>query len=194
MPQDLFERESRAYDASSCSHSISAPGRPCLLRERGGPGRGEGRLAVGVDMARSGDAAETARDLWARARGDRRGSRGDIEVAERLCTHLRFGLGRWVGSDGYRALLDRAIGQTRAAHPVLDGLSCHGSGELAARGSMKGPDAGEIADGMIAMVTALIELLGRIIGEEMSIRLVDQIGAPGIQGGENIKGKAARDG
>jgi len=59
---------------------------------------------------------------------------------------------------------------------------------------MKGPDAGEIADGMIAMVTALIELLGRIIGEEMSIRLVDQIGAPGIQGGENIKGKAARDG
>lgn len=59
---------------------------------------------------------------------------------------------------------------------------------------MKGPDAGEIADGMIAMVTALIELLGRIIGDEMAIRLVDQIGAPGMQGGENLKGKAARDG
>jgi hypothetical protein len=193
MPQDHFERESRAYDASSCSHSSSAPGRPSLLRERGRPGRGEGGLAVGVDMARSVDAAETARDLWARARGNSRGAKGDTEVAEQLCAHLRAGLGRWVGSDGYRVLLDRAISQTRGEHPVLDRVSCQGGARLA-RGSFRGQDAGEIATGMVALVTALIELLGRIIGDEMAIRLVEQIGVSGAQSAEMTKRKAGRDG
>jgi hypothetical protein len=36
---------------------------------------------------------------------------------------------------------------------------------------------GDLADGMVAMVATLIDLLGRIIGEDMAVRLVEQAGA-----------------
>jgi hypothetical protein len=38
--------------------------------------------------------------------------------------------------------------------------------------------AGEVAAGLVASMAALIELLGRIIGEEMAVRLVEQVGMP----------------
>jgi ABC-type phosphate transport system permease subunit len=34
--------------------------------------------------------------------------------------------------------------------------------------------AAEVATGMVALVAALVELLGRIIGEEMAVELVNQ--------------------
>jgi hypothetical protein len=45
--------------------------------------------------------------------------------------------------------------------------------------------ATEVAAGMVALVSRLTELLGRIIGEEMALRLVEQTGTP--SGGERQK-------
>lgn len=142
----------------------------------------------------SAEAADAARDLWLRAERDPQRPKGFTEVAEQLCVHLRIGLGRWVGTDGYRALLERALSQTRKDHPVLDSLSCHGGEGSLARGSLRAQDAGEVAAGMIALVTALIDLLGRIIGQAMAINLVEQIGTRSPRAAVNIKRKTGRDG
>jgi hypothetical protein len=93
-----------------------------------------------------------------------------------MCTQLRLRLGRWIGATGYRALLDRALGLARAEHPALGGLSCHGEEELDVAAAVRAHGAAEVAAGMMAVVAVLIDLLGRLIGEEMALRLVEQAG------------------
>jgi hypothetical protein len=124
---------------------------------------------------RSAAATEVARGLWARAAGDTSSPEEVAAAAERTCTQLREGLGRWVGTMGYRALLDRALAMARAEHPALRSLSCGGS-EPVTTADVRSEGAAEVAAGMVALVAALVELLGRIIGEEMAVRLVEQTG------------------
>jgi len=138
--------------------------------------------------------SDAAERLWARVAGDTILPEDLIAPAERICAQLRTGLGRWIGADGYRALLDRAISQTRAAHPVLDSLVSTGGNAPATRTAARAHGAAEVAAGMVALVSAVTELLGRIIGEEMAVRLVEQVGAPSPPEVVNIKRKAGHDG
>jgi hypothetical protein len=94
-------------------------------------------------------------------------------------------LARWLGRDGCRVLVARALTMTRAQdYPALDGVhisveSGHwldGFGDAAAR--YGGPAATEAAGAVLA---ALIELLGRLIGDDMARSLLDrsvEAGAP----------------
>jgi hypothetical protein len=127
---------------------------------------------------RSAAASEVARRLWASAAGDASAPEEVAAASERMCTQLRAGLGRWVGATGYRALLDRALGQVRAEHPELGSLSCHGGEEPLTTAAVRAYGTAQVAAGMVALVAALIELLGRILGEEMAVRLVEQTGIP----------------
>jgi hypothetical protein len=77
---------------------------------------------------------------------------------------------------GYRALLDRAIGLARAEHPALGGLSCHGEEESVVAAAVRAHGAAEVAAGIMAVVAVLTDLLGRIIGDQMALRLVEQVG------------------
>jgi hypothetical protein len=128
---------------------------------------------------------EVARLLWARAAGESTSPEEVAAAAERICTQLREGLSRWVGTMGYRALLDRALALAGAEHPALRSLSCGGS-EPVTTADVRSEGASEVAAGMVALVAALVELLGRIIGEEMALRLVDQTGAPGGKAREKV--------
>lgn len=47
---------------------------------------------------------------------------------------------------------------------------------------------------MVAAVAALIDLLGRIIGEEMAVRLVEQTGVPSPRGVVSTEPKGDRNG
>jgi hypothetical protein len=114
--------------------------------------------------------------LWSRVAGNASESQEVAEAAERMCTQLRLGLGRWIGATGYRALLDRALGLVRAEHPALGSLSCHGEEELDVAAAVRAHGAAEVAAGIMAVVAVLIDLLGRLIGEEMALRLVEQAG------------------
>ncbi len=99
------------------------------------------------------------------------------KAAEQMYTQLRLGLGRWIGVMGYRALLDRALGLARAEYPALAGLSCHGGEEeFEVAAAVRAHGAAEVTAGMVAVVAVLIDLLARIIGEEMALRLVEQTG------------------
>jgi hypothetical protein len=86
---------------------------------------------------------------------------------------------------GYRALLDRALVLARAEHPALGSLSCYGGDEAMIAAAVRTHGATEVAAGMVALVSRLVELLGRIIGEEMALRLVEQTGMP--NGGHRAK-------
>ena len=124
---------------------------------------------------RSAAATEVARRLWESAVGT--GSPEDIAAAaERMCAQLYAGLGRWVGNMGYRTLLDRALVLARAEHPALGDLACLGGDDSLTTATREAHSPAEVAAGMVALVAALIELLGRIIGEEMAVRLVEQTG------------------
>ena len=125
---------------------------------------------------RSAAATEVARHLWECAVDDS-GAPEDVAVAAtHMCTELRVGLTRWVGGMGYRALIDRALLLARAEHPALGSLSCHGEDGPVTTAAVRAHSAAEVATGMVALVAALVELLGRILGEEMALRLVEQSG------------------
>ena len=147
---------------------------------------------------RSAAATEVARRLWQRAVDDS-GAPEDVAVAAtHMCTELRTGLTRWVGAMGYRALIDRALLLARAEHPALGSLSCHGGDEPVTTAAVRAHSADEVATGMVALVAALVELLGRIIGEEMAVRLVEQIGIerdgdPSPRGIVSTESKGGRD-
>jgi len=110
-----------------------------------------------------------------------------------MCTQLRAGLGRWVGATGYRALLDRALGLARAEHPALGSLLCHGGEVPMITAAVRAHGVAEVAAAMVAWVAALIELLGRIIGEEMAVRLVEQTDIPSPRGVVSTESKGGRD-
>jgi len=150
---------------------------------------------------RSAAATEVARGLWQRAVGDSTTPDDVAVAATRMCTELRVGLTRWVGAMGYRALIDRALLLGRAEHSALGSLSCHGGDEPVTTAGVRAHSAAEVATGMVALVAALVELLGRIIGEEMAVRLVEQIGmksetdrkTPSPRGIVSTESKGGRD-
>jgi len=125
---------------------------------------------------RSAAATEVARRLWQRSVGDSTTPEDVAVAATHMCTALRMGLTRWVGAMGYRALIDRALLLARAEHPALGSLSCHGGDEPVNTATVRAHSAAEVATGMVALVSALVELLGRILGEEMAVCLVEQSG------------------
>ena len=150
---------------------------------------------------RSAAATEVARGLWQRAVGDSTTPEDVAAAATRMCTELRAGLSRWVGAMGYRALIDRALLLARAEHQALGSLSCHGQDEPVTATAVRAHSAAEVATGMVALVAALVELLGRIIGEEMAVRLVEHIGmksetdrkTPSPRGIVSTESKGGRD-
>jgi hypothetical protein len=111
-----------------------------------------------------------------------------------MCAELRTGLGRWIGTEGYQALVDRALTLARPKHPVLGSFSCLGGDEQGTAAAVGAHGAADVAAGLVAFVTAVIELLGRIIGDEMAVRLVEQIAVPSPRGVVSNKIQGGRDG
>jgi hypothetical protein len=99
------------------------------------------------------------------------------DAPDRVCAGVSDELSRWIGRDGCRALFARALTTAQASghHPALDSVrvsagsvSClDGLAEAVAR---CGPDAA--VAGTTAILSELIELLGRLIGEDMALSLL----------------------
>ena len=138
-------------------------------------------------------ATDAARRFWVRLAGDSAPAEVAV-VAERAHTALRAGLGRWIGIEGYRALLGRALARAELEHPALGALAFLGGDEPVTTAAARARDAGEVAAGMVALVAAVIESLGRIIGREMALRLVEQIGTPSPDDVVGTETEGGRDG
>ena len=82
----------------------------------------------------------------------------------------------------------------RKEHPALGSFSCLGGGEQGTAAAVGAHGAAGVAAGMVAFVTAVIALLGRIIGDEMAVRLVEQLAVPSPRGVISNKAEGGRDG
>jgi hypothetical protein len=135
-----------------------------------------------------------AERLWSRAAGGAT-TPGEVAVAaDQMCAQVGAGLRRWIGAAGYSALLDRALAQARSEHPVLDGVSCLGDDASVIVGVVRAQGAGQLSAGLVAVVSELVELLGRIIGAEMAVQLVEQISIPSPRGVVSTRPQGGRDG
>lgn len=138
--------------------------------------------------------SDAARSLWTRGGGDSRQAAEVAEAVEYVRTVLRSRLGRWIGADGYRALLARARNQIREEHPALDGLAGLGEVEPVSTAAVAAQGAEAVAAGMVALLSTMTGLLGRIIGEEMAVRLVEQVDIPSPRGAVSSELNGGRDG
>ena len=137
---------------------------------------------------------DAARRLWARASGGSSTPQHVASAAERLFTQSRAGLGRWIGAEGYRTLHDRALGMARTEHPALHGLSCLGGDQAAIAAAVRANGAAQMADAMVAWVAAMMDVLGRIIGQETAVRLVEQTAISSPLGVVSTESQGGRDG
>lgn len=145
-------------------------------------------------MTTSAAATAAACRLWARVSGESKAPEDVATAADRLFTQSREGLGRWIGAAGYRTLHDRALGMARSEHPALHGLSCLGGDQAAIAAAVRANGAPQMADGMVAWVAAMMDVLGRIIGHETAVRLVEETATPSTPGAESTELGGSRDG
>lgn len=98
-------------------------------------------------------------------------------AAERICQRLSEHLSRWVGADGSHALFARALARAQVEHPVLKDVRRPVRSTVCLEGlaeSARTHGAGAAAEGVVSILTALLEVLGRLIGDDMAMSLVEQ--------------------
>jgi hypothetical protein len=144
--------------------------------------------------SRSDAAVRAARRLWANALGERAAANRIPAAADQMFKRLRIELGRWIGSHGYQLLLERSLREAEAEHRALTGLACLGEDCPALGDAVRTHGPGDVGAGLVTLVTVLIDLLGRIVGEEMAIRLVEQSGKPSPRGAAGPVAEGGRDG
>jgi hypothetical protein len=93
-------------------------------------------------------------------------------IFARTCDNLRDAM----GDDGCDALVARARARVERSHPALEDLCRRRAGDLQVEDVLATIDAYDV-DAITAAVevflAALIEILSRLIGEDMAIRLID---------------------
>jgi hypothetical protein len=100
-----------------------------------------------------------------------------VAAAEQAARLLGDALSRWFGPYGYHALLTRALVEARGAHPVLAAVSVRSPLEPFLDGLVEGARAHgnrAMTTGVTTVLATVIDLLGRLIGEDMALYLVEQ--------------------
>jgi hypothetical protein len=151
-----------------------------------------GRRRASPSAPEPDQAPDAAQRIWLHAVGDSTLRTEVAGSADHLWVGLRIGMVRWIGGEGYRALLARTLGETRGGHPALAGLTCFGEDGAAIRAALRKHGADAVAAGMVAVLSGVISLLGRIMGNEMAVHLVEQICMSSLPGGAR-SGRAEAD-
>jgi hypothetical protein len=121
-----------------------------------------------------------AQHLWSRLAGNGGDMAHVLAAADAVLTELDAGLRRWIGAEGYAALLKRAIVLTLPQHPALHHIPDLAIESASNNGAVY--RANDVALAMIALISTMMDLLGRIIGPEMAARLVEHVGGPSLRG------------
>ncbi len=100
-------------------------------------------------------------------------------------------LARWVGDEGARILMERALDDVRAGgHPWLAGVRVHPSDGRCLEGfasRVEGRSAEEVSGAMEMLLTSLVSLLAKFIGNDLATRIVIRgwpAGPPVVRNGE----------
>ena len=106
----------------------------------------------------------------------------------KTCARVSGALRNALGVDGSNALLVRALARTEARHPLIADLRRSSEGNISFDGLVKSVDVHgviPVTAAIEALLAALIDILVRLIGEEMTVRLIAADAAPhsGANGG-----------
>lgn len=99
-----------------------------------------------------------------------------VAALERTCLRVSNNLRDSIGNDGCNALLVRALARTEANHPALTDIRSLNEGAIHLDGVLTSVEAHGLAAvtaGIEALLAAVVEILGRLIGEDMATRLID---------------------
>jgi len=98
-------------------------------------------------------------------------------AAAAACDNLYRELSRWVGPDGCHALFTRALAETRPQYPALEKIQLRPRSEPYIEGiadSIMARGDPETAEALESMLIRLVELLGRLIGDDMAMKLIER--------------------
>jgi len=122
-------------------------------------------------------ARRIARRLISSHRSERSEGDSAARAAAAACDHLYDALSRWVGPDGCHALFTRGLAEARAEYPALAQIHLRARSQPYIDGVpetiMAHGDAAT-AQGLESMLAHLVELLGRLIGDDMATKLIER--------------------
>jgi hypothetical protein len=122
-------------------------------------------------------ARETAGRLISSRRSERKGGETAARAAAAACDNLYRELSRWVGSDGCHALFTRALAETRTEYPPLTQIQLRARSEPYIDGvaeTIMAHGDPATAEALESMLVRLVELLGRLIGDDMAVKLIER--------------------
>ena len=96
-------------------------------------------------------------------------------AAERAFHRLANGLAIWIGPEGSQALFTRALALAQAQDRALKAVPPPARSALfldALAANAEPHDGASVLDGVVLIMTTLIELLTRLVGEDLAVRLV----------------------
>ena len=94
----------------------------------------------------------------------------------RICEQLYRGLSRWIGAEGSHALFARALTRAQANHAALRSVRLQKTVDSCLEGieeSAQVHGATQTVAGLESFLENLIELLGRLIGDDVAAKLID---------------------
>lgn len=100
-----------------------------------------------------------------------------VATARAACERVFRAVSRWFGAHGSHALFTRARAQAQSGHPLLGEIRFRERADPALEGvteSIEAHGAAAVAVGLESLLVALLELLRRLLGEELTARLVEQ--------------------
>jgi len=134
-----------------------------------------------VSSVRSGKDNLSTRDIVRRlvdsGQPERTGSGSGARAAAAACEKLYRGLSRWVGPDGSHALFNRALAEARTESAALDQIRFRHDKNTYVEGLEETIEArgdAATAEALESVLVHLVELLGRMIGDDMATTLIDR--------------------
>jgi hypothetical protein len=109
-------------------------------------------------------------------RDDDQARREPAQAAEHVLTALAAVLNRWFGPFGYHALITRALAEATRTHPLLAKVRVRSEIDPTVEGLADAAHAhgsNALRNATIAILTALIGLLSRLVGEDMALDVVE---------------------
>jgi hypothetical protein len=120
---------------------------------------------------------ELTRRLVAREATQRDAPDVAAAAVQAACERAYQTLSRWLGANGSYALFTRALAQAQGEHPLLRDIRLRVQSESGLEGvteSIQVHGVAAVAAGLESLLVALIELLGRLVGDDMAARLIEQ--------------------
>lgn len=120
------------------------------------------------------------------------GSAGGYEAIAGALNLAASKLSRWVGPEGCSALLTRCLNSSAATHPVLRNIKFTANSALSLTGVEESAAASgdqAVAAALNAAVVELFELLMRVVGVELTLKLAEQMTSEDVNDKNKIGGK-----